>query len=503
MTINEFIIKEASEKDREGLTWFDIAYKANSEFGTNLTAEACRKRAMRASSFEEEDTEESIDDKILELKKERMKLSDERTQANAIIRRIAREETIKEIAEKYCATLDKIYKLPTFNDKVFRENLYKEGILLLSDWHYGIDVDNIFNKYSPEICKKRVNYLERKVSQILHDEEISTLNIINLGDMIAGRIHLTIRLNSRIDVITQTMEVAELLAQFITNITSQGVNINYYSTSDNHSRLEPNLKDSLELESLSRIIDWFLRARLRDNDHVVFYENQFGDDIVAFKILQYKVAGVHGNKDKLDKIIDRLNTFTHEHFDLICSAHYHHFSCDESNETVLISNASLMGTDDFAFNLRLNSKPSQVLIVSTQDNICDHLYKINLDKEWLNMKTVFYSEELDKFFDTAEECRKEEEEFIEEKRKTRKEKEEYDIKINKIEAAIKKDTDLIKEKENEIRELRRDVRTKMKEVVALISEYNNKYKEAYITDHFNVYNPYVGGLANDFFDIFS
>ena len=39
-----------------------------------------------------------IEDLLFEFRKERVKLSDERTQNNAYIRRIAREETIKEIA---------------------------------------------------------------------------------------------------------------------------------------------------------------------------------------------------------------------------------------------------------------------------------------------------------------------------------------------------------------------------------------------------------------------
>jgi len=62
--------------------------------------------------------------------------------------------------------------------------------------------------------------------------------------LIAGRIHLTIRFNSRIDVITQTIEVSELLAEFIDELSTY-VPIDYYSVIDNHSRLEPNKKDAL------------------------------------------------------------------------------------------------------------------------------------------------------------------------------------------------------------------------------------------------------------------
>ena len=68
------------------------------------------------------------------------------------------------------------------------------------------------------------------------------------------------------------------------------------------------------------------------------------------------------------------------HYDLILSAHLHHFSADEKNETILISNASLMGTDDYAQSLRLNSKPSQNLIILGEDNPLECIYNIPLPR---------------------------------------------------------------------------------------------------------------------------
>ena len=385
--VNKYIFDLYSKREAMGWTWLDIRNLVNEKYDIDLSEEACRKRAKRFYNSSVRlglnyipDNDENSEDTFLKLKEERYKISDERVQVSALIRRVSREETIKEIAREYANSLDNIYKLPTFNDLKLKDNQTKEAILLISDWHYGLDINNVFNIYNTDICKNRVALLKDKVLHLLEDEDISVINIVNLGDMIAGRIHLPIRLNSRIDVITQTMDIAEILAQFISCISSKGYTINYYSTTDNHSRIEPVIKDSLELESLVRIIDWFLKERLRNNNHVKFHDNSFGDDIVIFNVLSHKIAGVHGNKDKLDKVIDRVSTFTQQHYDLICSAHYHHFSCEEKNETVLVSNSSLMGTDDFAYNLRLNSKPSQVLIISTINNVCDHLYKINLDE---------------------------------------------------------------------------------------------------------------------------
>ena len=70
---------------------------------------------------------------------------------------------------------------------------------------------------------------------------------------------------------------------------------------------------------------------------------------------------------------------TQKHYDLVCAAHLHHFNCEEKNETVLVSNSSLMGTDEYAEKLRLSAKPSQCLIIVSKENAVEQIYKINLD----------------------------------------------------------------------------------------------------------------------------
>ena len=82
-------------------------------------------------------------------------------------------------------------------------------------------------------------------------EDITELYILNLGDLVSGRIHTTIRIDNQIDAVTQVIEVSEILAEFIANIANYtDVHIKYYDTLDNHSRLEPNKENSVELESL-------------------------------------------------------------------------------------------------------------------------------------------------------------------------------------------------------------------------------------------------------------
>jgi hypothetical protein len=315
----------------------------------------------------------------IKFEKEKAKLSDERTQVNALIRRIAREETLKEIAQEVADKLNWNYP---FNFTPIKQtgnnNSEKEAILQISDWHYGTEIHSPYNEYDPEICKNRVEKLAKEVAERCALYDIKKLHIVNLGDMIEGRIHLRLRLNSRIDVVTQTIEVAELLANFIASL-STFLEIEYYDTLDNHSRIEPKLHDSLDLESLVRVITWFLKERLKDIPTIHFNDNTKGDDVISFECLGHHICAVHGDKDKPENVVSNMSLMTQQYYDLALTAHRHHFQANEMNRTIMLSNSSLMGTDDFAQSLRLTASASQNLIIVTKKNVIDTICRINLE----------------------------------------------------------------------------------------------------------------------------
>ena len=360
-------------KEEENLTWNEVRDIINEELNLDFSESYYRKKERDYIPPVEEDLEAF--DRSLEAAKIKAKLSDERLQINALIRRISREETLKEIAENAVKEISRRKQLVYNPERIIIEDTFSDGLLLLSDWHYGINIKNAFNEYSPEIAKKRVQKLLNKTIKKCKELNISVLHIANLGDMIAGNIHLPLRLNSRIDVITQTMEVSELLCEFI-NALSNICHVEYYSVIDNHSRIDPSKQDSLDLESLCRITDWYVKSRL---PQVTFNESAFGHDISATSIRNFDIAFIHGHKDKQINMIKELNNFTQKHFDLICSAHYHHFSADESCQTFMLANGSLMGTDDYAYDLRLHSLPSQTFIQISNENVVEGIYKFNLN----------------------------------------------------------------------------------------------------------------------------
>lgn len=407
-TDDEYEIRICSLHDTTDLSWDDITAIINGALDYNYTESRYRKmwkmynlgvrntaiqRRMRnkpegdylttgdpvasniGSRDEEEDSEisEYMQRKI-ELQKERIKISDERVQANAYIRRLAREDTIKEIAIECAKEMNsKKLLIPVKELSASGKNA---AILQLSDIHYGLVVDNYWNKYDPDIAKNKISQLRDKVIKYCKFNDVSDLYITELGDAIAGRIHETIKYQSRFDVITQIMQISEIIAEMITDLSNY-FKVHYYCCLDNHSRLEPNKKASLDLESLARIIPWYLKERI--GSFVEINDNKYGEDIITFKCKGFNIAGCHGDKDKPIKIVDNLSMMTRENFDMILTAHLHHFSADEKNQILVISNPSILSTDDYSKNLRLSSKSAQNLIIVSDENVMECLYRIVLE----------------------------------------------------------------------------------------------------------------------------
>ena len=218
----------------------------------------------------------------------------------------------------------------------------------------------------------------KDTKRICKESNIGEIYVANLGDMISGRIHQQLRMSSRIDAVTQTMQVSELIAEFLCDLSSVA-EIHYFDCLDNHSRVEPNKTESMDLESFARLIPWYLSERLSSfADRIHIHNSTIDSDMLTFDVFNFKVIGVHGHKDKPSAVIDNLTTLNRVHYDLVLTAHLHHFAADEKNCTIVLSNGSLMGTDDYAKNLRLDSTPSQNLIIVSPNNITESIYRIIL-----------------------------------------------------------------------------------------------------------------------------
>lgn len=365
------------------ITWKDIANSLNYANGSCSSPDKYRKEYKRHYTFDDDydeyseyniDLSERLDAKLIELRKEKTIISDLRSDANRQLRRIDREDSLKEIAKMFADKMSANSKNYIFNEShLFNKISKSEALLLLGDWHYGLEVNEYLNKYNTEICKERLNTVLNKTIELCKFNSINHIHIFNLSDLISGRIHSQLRMQSRIDAVTQTMEVSELLFNFIYEL-SQHFDIDYYDCSDNHSRIEPNKKESLQLENFTRIIHWYLKNRF-ENTNVTVHENK-SDDIILAHICGHRIVGIHGDKDNPQTVVNKLSSFMSKRPDLIAMGHRHHFEASEKNNCLVIMNSSLIGADQYALNLRENSAPAQTLIIVDDESPAHAIYRM-------------------------------------------------------------------------------------------------------------------------------
>lgn len=321
-----------------------------------------------------------INEKIVELKKERTKNQDIRTYINRMCREDARREKILEYAQDIANQLNK--QLPLITESVELNNIENnEGILTLSDLHIGLETDNHWNKFNMDILLQRLNYLKEKTITYAKQNNINKLNILCIGDLVNGLIHTTTRIENQEDVAEQTVHAAEILSEFIHALAETKLfNINMYYSVGNHGRITPNKSDSLDGENFEYFIKYILKSRCKDMKNVKFIENKYDKELIYFDCLGWKIAACHGDKfGNKNNIVHRITSMINEVPNYVLLGHLHHNYLNTLGRSELIINGSLSGTDSYAKNLGLVARPSQNLLIINKDvgKLC--LYNIYLD----------------------------------------------------------------------------------------------------------------------------
>lgn len=331
------------------------------------------------NSVSENEILKKIEEKSLELEKEKIKFQDQRREYKKLIRSEARFERILEIVKKEIKNVNQIKPFKYCNIKPSETIKNKnEAVLMVSDWHIDAMFENAFGEYNLNIAKQRIEQLLNKTITYCKVNDVSTLHIELLGDNISGGIHWSSKVESEEDCITQIMTLCELLSNFIGEISKHINNVRVYSVIGNHSRVNMNKKDNMTGENLERLIPFYLKARLVDLKNVVIDENSNIDDtIIMYDVINTKIVGVHGDLDKPNQIVDNLTKMLKIFPDEFHLGHLHHHYEKEEYEIEVVINGSLQGTDNYAKDIRKSGRPMQKLMIYNNDGkVCT--YKIKL-----------------------------------------------------------------------------------------------------------------------------
>ena len=379
----DYIIRLVKNKNEYDLDYVELFKMA---FGVELAADECRKRyygikmvideldKIKYNTISEENVRNELDIQLQELKKERMKISDERAALNRRLKEQARAESIYELIEKIAkeGKSDNILDFPELphNDRVV-------GLLTLSDIHYGLEVKEFNNCYSPDICKMRMAELGAKVVENLKLHEITDLYILGLGDYVEGIIHNIIRIESRESVIEQVIYMCEILTTFF-KFLSEYANIYYYDVTDNHGRLFEDKENNLDKDNFSLLIKWYLKNRFEDSEVVHIMDNDINESIGTVNIFGRNYCFVHGHNDRIGDIVQNLSLMTNKNYDAIFLAHSHHFEANEVHGTYIYMNGTMVGADNYSNRIRKTSNPSQnFFVISKEDGIkCQYVIRL-------------------------------------------------------------------------------------------------------------------------------
>ena len=319
------------------------------------------------NKFENEYCTQDEIDRLEQLKKEvykeKIKYQDARREYRKELTSEARFENLIDVLKAEIVNLDEL-PLYHYGERVEKNKKPKDAILALSDWHIGAMVDNQWNCYSVDIAKERMEQLLNKVKRYILNYNITNLVVEINGDMVHGLINVSNRVQSEEDVVSQIIIVSDMLSYFINELKPYVRNLKVVTTLGNHGRLIPNKKESINKENMEMLIPEFLKLKL-DKDINILTSN--GLDFIKYKIGDRVICLSHGQYDKVNEVIEDFSKMYKCVPNEIHLGHTHSYKDINDSNIYITVNGSLMGSDEYAVNLRKITKPSQNLIIYDED----------------------------------------------------------------------------------------------------------------------------------------
>ncbi len=379
------LVEIKKEERPDDLDWGDIV----DLLGLDLNKDSLRKsqdtifgglsvyKQMKEKQLDKEpvDYKKEVQVQLQELKKERIKLSDERAALNRKLRKEARKEDFHNLAIE-CANIISKETPIDIRYKDIDYSVEKSALLTMSDFHFGFSINEFNNHYNVEIFEERFEKLLNKTIEYIQKNEVSKIYVLGLGDYLSGIIHTTVRVENRENIVSQVIKMSEYLVSFLTEL-SKHVEVFYYDVSDNHSRMFEKDENGNE-DNFSLFVKWYLEARFNGSQRIHVCQNEISSEIGTVEIYGRNYAFTHGHRDKIGDIVQNLSLMTKKFYDAIFIGHCHHYEANEIHGTYIFMSGTLSGTDEYANNLRKTSNPSQNLyILNEKEGIeCQYIIKL-------------------------------------------------------------------------------------------------------------------------------
>jgi hypothetical protein len=373
-TPNQAIYRICKHKDEIG-TWEDVGNVLNDMLGENLSSSAYRKKfqyfeqIMKDNEdlfFENKNYLDDLKEVKREIQKEKIKLSDERTELKRLYREQARRESFLDVVKR--AMSEDVEPLVEPNHIGGFNYSDNDLIVSLTDIHTGIEIDNAFNKFNENILRKRFNTYLQKILEVRERHNSQNCYVI-IGEVVSGIIHNNLRIENNLDLMQSFKLVATLISDFLTELSKYFNDVHVYINEGNHSRISPNKEDNIQGENVDVLVPFYLKARLQLIDNIFIHENEVMEEIAMFKVRGNIVMSAHGDNDKVSNVVQKFTMLFDVKPDLVYLGHRHTNAMETVYDTKVIQSGCLSGTDNYALSKRLRNKAEQTISVITEDGL--------------------------------------------------------------------------------------------------------------------------------------
>lgn len=364
-----------------GVTWEGVAEIINEELGLSHGESAYRKwfkaySQGRESVVEETASTEELDKlttKKLEIQKERVKLSAEKTEINKWVREQGRTELIY---DKVVEAIGNLEPLKVRELKIDTSKGEKHLLVDLADSHYGRKgtieglEGEVLADYSVEIFEERMWALRDKIVALCIKEDINNITVLNLGDSVDGMLRMSQLQFIQLGMADQTMGYAEFMSHWLDELSSHSVigSIEYRTVLGNHSESRPlnSQRGDFKNENMERITTWFIKERLKNNAKVNVHEAK---SLTYFSIFNTNILATHGQEERnLENSIKDYTNIYNKKIHILKTGHLHHLSnktigMDSGQNIEYIQSPAICGIDEYSMTLKKVSNAGTLITV--------------------------------------------------------------------------------------------------------------------------------------------
>lgn len=339
-------------------------------YGSRRTLDLMNKEAINLSA---DSVISDLDEKMIEFKKEKQKMFDQRTALNKIIRERARQEELNEIIANAIKNIKHSEMEYKPRPLISSDN---DLMVSLNDIHFGANIKNAWNEYNSDICREMMHNYADDIIKIKERHKSENCFCWMNGDAISGNIHYSIAVTNKENVIEQITGVSEVISEFLEKLSGHFNKVTLVTVAGNHSRINPNKENALMTERLDDLIEWYISARLQNLKNVVIGSDKIDPTVYTIDIRGKLYGGIHGDYDNSPTKIQSLRTMiedrTKRKLYALMTGHMHHNKTDSIQGLKVVMAGSFLGVDDYCVGRRILGTQEQLVSVCDEGGFACH-----------------------------------------------------------------------------------------------------------------------------------